>query len=62
LKARRLLLLLGFAVVFVAGIGLGEALHDRPKGAGTQTIVRTLKPLTVMAVPLETEPVTTSNH
>jgi hypothetical protein len=32
------------AVVFAAGLGLGEALHDNPSG-GTQTVVRTLKPL-----------------
>ena len=35
-------ILLAIAVVFLGGIGLGEALHDNPKPGGTQTIVRTL--------------------
>jgi hypothetical protein len=59
---RRLLLLLAFVVVFVAGIGLGRALNDRPEGAGTQTIVRTLKPLTVTPMSPETVTITTSNR
>jgi hypothetical protein len=39
-------LLWAAAVVVVFGVGLavGEALHDNPSG-GTQTVVRTLKPL-----------------
>jgi hypothetical protein len=32
-------------VVFGLGLALGEALHDNPPGGGTQTVVRTLKPL-----------------
>jgi hypothetical protein len=32
-------------VVFGLGLALGEALHDNPSGGGTQTVVRTLKPL-----------------
>lgn len=32
-------------VVFGLGLALGEALHDNPSGGGTQTLVRTLKPL-----------------
>jgi hypothetical protein len=32
-------------VVFGLGLALGEALHDNPSGDGTQTVVRTLKPL-----------------
>ena len=35
-------ILLAIAVVFLAGVGLGEALHDNPKSGGTQTLVRTL--------------------
>jgi hypothetical protein len=31
--------------VFLAGVGLGEALHDNPDTTETQTLVRTLKPL-----------------
>jgi hypothetical protein len=43
---RRLLVgLLAVALVFALGLALGEALHDNPSGGGTQTIVRTLKPL-----------------
>jgi len=59
---RRLLLLVPLGVVFVAGIGLGEALHDNPSAGGSQTVVRTLKPLTVPALTSETGMVTTSNH
>ena len=32
-------------VVFAAGLALGQALHDNPLAGGTQTLVRTLKPL-----------------
>jgi hypothetical protein len=38
--------LLVIVAVFAAGLALGEALHDNPSG-GTQTLVRTLKPLEV---------------
>jgi hypothetical protein len=40
-----LLWLVALAVALVLGIGLGEALHDGPSPAGTQTLVRTLRPL-----------------
>jgi hypothetical protein len=33
------------AIAFGVGLGLGESLHDNPKDGGTQTLVRTLKPL-----------------
>ena len=46
------------AVVFVVGIGVGEALHDNPKPGGTQTLVRTLKPLPVAPAARETVTVT----
>jgi hypothetical protein len=46
------------AAVFAAGIALGEALHDNPSG-GTQTVVRTLKPLAVPPAP-ETVTATTT--
>jgi hypothetical protein len=58
---RVLLVLLGLAVAFVAGIGLGEALHDSPGGGG-QVIVRTLNPLPITPIPTETVTVTTSNR
>jgi hypothetical protein len=35
------------AVVLFAGIAVGRALEDAPKPGGTQTIVRTIEPLTV---------------
>ena len=37
--------LIVIVVVFAVGLALGEALHDNPSGGGTQTLVRTLKPL-----------------
>ena len=41
-----MLSLVVIVAVFAAGLALGEALHDNPSG-GTQTLVRTLKPLEV---------------
>ena len=35
------------AVVFVAGVAVGRAVDDAPSPGGSQTIVRTLEPLTV---------------
>jgi len=58
--ARRVLIAVALCVAFVAGIGLGEALHDRPDLSEKQTLVRTLKPLPA-AVTTETITVTTSN-
>jgi len=52
--------LLGFAVAFVCGVGLGEALHDSPKSGGTQTVVRTLHPLPLVPVARNTVTVTVS--
>jgi len=48
----------GIAVVFLAGVGLGEALHDNPGDIGTQTIVRTLHPLPLVPVARNTVTVT----
>jgi hypothetical protein len=55
------LLLLLVCVVFAAGVGLGEALHDNAKPGGSQTIVRTLNPLPLLPAPATTVTVTTSN-
>jgi hypothetical protein len=55
---RPLLGLLAIVVVFAVGLALGEALHDNPTG-GTQTVVRTLKPLPLPPA-RETVTVTTS--
>lgn len=50
-KGRRLLAwilrLAVLAIVFVAGLAVGKALEQSPDPGGTQTIVRTLEPLTV---------------
>lgn len=51
----------GLVVAFVVGIALGEALHDNPTGSGTQTIVRTLRPLPLPPAARTTVTVTTSN-
>ena len=42
------------AMAFIGGIGLGEALHDNPKAGGTQTVVRTLRPLPLVPVAHDT--------
>jgi hypothetical protein len=55
---RRALVAAGVVVVFVVGIAVGEALHDNPSGGGTQTLVRTLKPLAVAPAARETVTVT----
>lgn len=59
LSWRLLFVLLALGVTFVVGIGLGEALHDRPNVGGTQVIIRTLPSLTLVPVPTTTVTVTT---
>ena len=49
LRVAGFLLLLG--AVFVVGVAVGEALHDRPDLGGNQTIVRTLHPVTIAPAP-----------
>lgn len=39
--------LLLVAAVFLAGVAIGRAVEDAPRPGGTQTLVRTLEPLTV---------------
>ena len=48
-------------VTFVVGIALGEALHDNPRGSGTQTLIRTLRPLPLAPAARTTVTVTTSS-
>jgi hypothetical protein len=48
----------GIAAVFLAGVGLGKALHDNPDTSGTQTLVRTLHPLPLVPVAHNTVTVT----
>ena len=55
---RALLALVVVAVVFVVGLAVGEALHDNPKPGGTQTLVRTLRPLPLAPAARETVTVT----
>ena len=45
-------------VIFAVGVAVGEALHDNPKPGGTQTLVRTLKPLPLAPAARETVTVT----
>jgi len=54
--------ILAVAAAFVVGIGVGEALHDNPKPGGTQTLVRTLKPLPLVPVARNTVTVTTTSR
>jgi hypothetical protein len=46
--------LTGVALVIAFGVGLalGESLHDSPGTGGTQTLVRTLKPLPLSPAPV----------
>ena len=48
------------AVVFLAGVGLGEALHEDHEEGGTQTLIRTLNPLPLAPAARTTVTVTTS--
>jgi hypothetical protein len=59
---RRALLAGAIVVVFVLGIAVGEAAHDAPKPGGTQTLVRTLRPLPLAPAALETVTVTTPSR
>ena len=58
----RLLLAAGVVVVFGLGIALGQALNDNPKPGGTQTLVRTLRPLPLAPAARETITVTVPNR
>ena len=55
---RRVALLVVLVVVFAVGIALGEALHDQPGTTGTQTLKRTLVPLSLAPAARETVTVT----
>ena len=56
-----LAVVIGAVLIFVIGVAVGESLHDNPKPGGTQTIVRTLKPLPLAPAARETVTVTTQN-
>jgi hypothetical protein len=51
----------GAAVAFAVGVGVGESLHDNPRPGGTQTLVRTLRPLPLAPAARETVTVTVQN-
>ena len=55
---RVVLALIGVAVVFAVGVALGQALHDNPKPGGSQTLVRTLRPLPLAPAAQQTVTVT----
>ncbi|HWE82750.1 MAG TPA: hypothetical protein VG265_13960 [Gaiellaceae bacterium] len=59
-RLRLVVMPLALGVVLVIGVGLGEALHDNPKPGGSQTIVRTLRPLPLVPVARDTVTVTTT--
>ena len=52
----------GLVAVGAAGVALGEALHDNPRPGGTQSYVRTLKPLPLTPAALTTVTVTTTGQ
>ena len=58
---RLLAAVVGAVVLFVIGVAVGESLHDNPKPGGTQTLVRTLKPLPLAPAARETVTVTVQN-
>ena len=58
---RRLAAVAVAVVTFAVGVAVGEALHDNPQPGGTQTLVRTLKPLPLAPAARETVTVTVSN-
>lgn len=59
-RRRTVIWIIALVVVFVLGIGLGEALDDGPP-QGAQTVVRTLRPAPLVpAAPATTVTVTTS--
>jgi hypothetical protein len=58
---RPILIAVAVLVVFAVGIAVGEALDDNPKSGGTQTLVRTLKPLPLAPAARETVTVTVPN-
>jgi hypothetical protein len=58
---RAVLIVVGAVLVFAIGIAVGEALHDNPQPGGTQSLVRTLRPLPLAPAARETVTVTVQN-
>jgi hypothetical protein len=57
---RAVLLGVGAAAIFAAGVGLGQALEDNPETGELQTVVRTLNPLPLAPAARTTVTVTTT--
>jgi hypothetical protein len=58
---RRFLLAAALVAVFAVGIALGQALNDNSQPGGTQTLIRTLKPLPLAPAARATVTVTVPN-
>ncbi len=58
---RRVLIGVALVAAFAVGIAVGQSLDDSQAPAGTQTLVRTLKPLPLPPAAGETVTVTVSN-
>ena len=59
---RASILVLGAAVVFAAGVGLGQAIDDNSQEGGMQTGIRTLNPLPLAPAARTTVTVTTTSE
>lgn len=59
---RRVALTAALVVAFLLGIGLGEALNDTVPATGTQTLVRTLRPLPLPPAARQTVTITVRNR
>ena len=51
----------GAVVIFGVGVAVGESLHDNPRPGGTQTLIRTLKPLPLPPAARTTVTITVQN-
>jgi hypothetical protein len=58
---RRAAVAAGMVLVFVVGTAFGQALADDDTPSGTQTLVRTLKPLPLAPAARETVTITVQN-
>ncbi len=58
---RWLLVIAGLVLAFAVGVALGQALDDGSGAGGTQTLVRTLKPLPLVPAARDTVTITVTN-
>ena len=58
---RLLLVAAGLVLAFAVGVAVGQSLNDASSGDGTQTIVRTLKPLPLAPAARQTVTITVQN-